>query len=104
VSDDELFIRCDCHDPDHMLIFDVWHWDHENPQNSELNVHLGLDGRLPWWKRVRYAVQYALTGKTHKYWWVETVISDAKVALLRDYLSDYLAGSLNATRQGDAHD
>jgi hypothetical protein len=101
MSDAELFIRCDCHDPAHMVIFDVWHWDNEDPRNSDLNVHIGLDEYLPWWNRWRYALQYALTGKTHKHWWAETVIRDADAVRLRDYLNAYLAASLNAS--ADTH-
>ena len=62
MSDAELFIRCDCHSPEHMLILDVWHWDTERPQCSEISVHYGLDPCLSWWKRLRYGVQFILTG------------------------------------------
>lgn len=95
MSDASLFIRCDCHSPEHMLIFDVWHWDTEEPKCSQLSVHYGLDPCLSFWKRVRYAVQYVVTGKTGKWWWADTIITNADATALRDFVNDYLAKNLN---------
>jgi hypothetical protein len=98
MSDAELFIRCDCHSPEHMLIFDAWHWDTDKCPHSELSVHLGLEKYLPWWKRLWLAARYAATGRTERYWWAETVINDRNAAALRDYLNEYLEASLNKLR------
>lgn len=96
MSDGELFIRCDCHSPDHMLVFDMWHWDTFKPAHSELNVSYRLDPYLPWWRRCWLALRYAATGKSQRHWWSETVITDTDARRLRDYLDGYLADSLNS--------
>lgn len=98
MSDASLFVRCDCDSPEHMLIFDVWHWDTERPQHSELMVHYGLDEVMPWWKRLFFAAQFVATGKTQKWWWAETVVKDRDATAMRDFLNDYLAASLNRAR------
>lgn len=99
MSDEALFIRCDCHNPEHMLIFDLWHWDRAEPLHSELIVSYGLDSYIPWWKRAALAFKYVVTGKTTRHWWAETVITDDDAVRLRDYLNGYLSKTLNGDRQ-----
>jgi len=96
MSDASLIIRCDCHSPEHMMIFDVWHWDTEKPVHSELNFSYQLDPYQPLHKRVLLALRYVLTGKTQRCWWSDTVVNDADAGKLRDFLSEYLATNLNA--------
>jgi hypothetical protein len=78
-----------------MLIFDVWHWDTEKPHSSELCVSFCLDPIATIWQRIAHAFRYVFTGKTVKWWWADTVVPDADVVRLRDYLNAYLATSLN---------
>lgn len=97
--DASLVIRCDCSDLGHLIVFDVWHWDTESPPHSELYAHLELETHRPWWKRLTSGARYALTGKTGKWWWVESVIKDASATALRDFLDDYLDRSWNAASE-----
>jgi hypothetical protein len=95
VSDGEIFIRCDCHSPDHLLVIDQWHWDTFKPRHSELNLSYRLDGYLPWWRRLWAAARYVATGTVHRHWWSEMIVKDADASRLRDFLNDYLERSLN---------
>lgn len=84
MSDSELFVRCDCGDPDHMLVFDTWHWDEGDVDSY---VSFSLSHGVPWYKRVWYALKYVFTGKTTKHWWPEVVLTREKVDSIIKYLN-----------------
>lgn len=90
-----MVVRCSCSDLGHLIVFDAWHWDTETPAHSELYAHLELETGLPWWRRTLLAARYAITGKTQKWWWTDSVINDASARELRDFLTEYLAASMN---------
>ena len=94
--DASMVLRCDCTDLGHLIVFDVWHWDTDEVPFSQLLAHMELETHLPIWRRFLLGAQYALTGKTTKWWWTDSVVNDANAAALRDFLNEYLAQSLNA--------
>lgn len=87
MSHRELFIRCDCNTPEHMIVFDTYEWDAEP---NELCVAMQLAREVPFWRRLLLAAQYAITGKSNPHWWPETVIKRTDAIALRKYLDAYL--------------
>ena len=108
MSDADLIIRCDCHSPEHMVIFDRWDWDDPYP-HGQLIISTSLVDYHPWWRRIVRAAEYVLTAKTKRYMWAETVVRRADAERIRDYLDNYLAqgteaGTAETAKQGSVHD
>jgi hypothetical protein len=93
MSDAKLVILCDCDSPDHLLVFDAYHWDATDhfPAHSDLFFHAQLTTFAPWWKRLWLAAQYVARGRTKKWLWVDTVIDERNTIRLRNFLNEYLA-------------
>lgn len=77
----QIAIRCNCHTPDHTILFLHDCWENDPP---ELYMYVQLTQHQSFWRRVVCAVRY-IFGRTksgHGHW-DETIISHDNVVKLR---------------------
>lgn len=85
MRDRNVIVRCECHSPEHMFIFETFEGD------SELYfcAHLADIG---FWRRLRYAVPYIFGRRSRFGGWAETIIGPAGASEIRELMDRYLQG------------
>lgn len=79
-----LYIRCDCNDPDDMVIME---YDKEAPEEG-MEFYYKLKYHLPWYKRIWVAIKYIFKFD-EKYQFSELILHPDMVQEICEFTQEY---------------
>ena len=59
-----LILECECGNPEHLLVFDYYKDEEEDPFRDEINVSFTSNYYEPFWKRVKIGLKYIFHRKS----------------------------------------
>lgn len=59
IHENRFYITCTCHDPSHLLCFDIY----DDEKNIDISVYFTGNWKAPWYKRIWYALNFIFQKK-----------------------------------------
>lgn len=86
MSEDTIYIGCECHSPDHIVRASFYDWEGKDP--PDFYLELQANRCLDFWDRVKHAVRYVFGGQNLG--WHDVIPNKMDIVKLHDLTDRYL--------------
>ena len=89
--DESVYIQCDCHSHDHLLVAELAHFPLEDGGDRNMfSFGVQMNHYLPWWRRIWVAIKYAFGGACDYGHWDCVIVTHENALALEGLLMTYL--------------
>ena len=85
-NDLKVFLSCDCNDPEHTVIVNVWDWSDNNHNIADFNICVQARNWRPFHKRVWAALKYIFGADLV---WDDVIVSKNDIPKLQAAIDHY---------------